>query len=179
MNRRGFTLVELLVVMGIMALLLGIATLNFSRMTKKSTAENNVRELYATLKMAQMDSLRTYRRHAVAISANSYVLRRYSSAACRVSMMIFGGLASRARRISTSIPLCLGIIRSMISRSSGRGSENKAETSRGRFSASLYVGMTIRVFNTMLSRSGMINAVFYLLRRADGRAAWDFENARG
>jgi hypothetical protein len=50
-------------------------------MTRKSHAEHNMRELYGTLKMAQMDSLRTYRRHTVAISADSYVVRRYSSAA--------------------------------------------------------------------------------------------------
>jgi prepilin-type N-terminal cleavage/methylation domain-containing protein len=80
MNKRGLSLVELLVAIAIIGIVLSLTTLNFSKMTKKGNAETAVRELYSDITTAQMDSLRTHRRHQVTFNAGSYVIRRYSSA---------------------------------------------------------------------------------------------------
>lgn len=81
MGSRGFSLVELLVVMAIVGTLVGLATLNFSKMGKKKKDEAEVRQLHAVLVDTQLASLRTYRRHTVTISANGYVIRRFASPA--------------------------------------------------------------------------------------------------
>ena len=81
MNSRGLSLVELLVAIAIIGILLSISTLNFNQMSRKSKAESDMRELYSEIKTAQMDSLRTKRRHEVTLNTGGYVIRRFESAA--------------------------------------------------------------------------------------------------
>jgi prepilin-type N-terminal cleavage/methylation domain-containing protein len=81
MGRRGFSLVELLVVITIVGTLVALTTLNFSKMSKQKKDEAEVRQLHAVLVDTQLASLRTYRRHTVTISANGYVIRRFASPA--------------------------------------------------------------------------------------------------
>ncbi|MEI8356199.1 MAG: prepilin-type N-terminal cleavage/methylation domain-containing protein, partial [Deltaproteobacteria bacterium] len=80
MNRSGFSLVELLVIIGITSILLGIATLNFTHWVTRCNIEKEVKELYAELMSARQQSFVTGMNHRVEFeSANSIVFRLYSS----------------------------------------------------------------------------------------------------
>lgn len=81
MNRQGFTLIELIVVMAIMATLLSIGALEFSKWSRKNSREAQVRELMADVTTAQINALQQKRRHRLEISSGSYAIRRYASAA--------------------------------------------------------------------------------------------------
>jgi type IV fimbrial biogenesis protein FimT len=79
MKARGFTVIELVVVLGILTILLGIATLNFSDWQKKSLVERYAKELYTDLQDARSNAAYTKFRRGVQLSAKSVAFRRYSS----------------------------------------------------------------------------------------------------
>jgi type IV fimbrial biogenesis protein FimT len=80
MNRRGFTIVELVVVIAIIAILLTLATLAFNQWVRKSNIEREVKELYADLMYARQQALVTGMRHRIQfVSAKSIAIRRFSS----------------------------------------------------------------------------------------------------
>lgn len=81
MGQRGFTLVELMVVIAIMGTLATVATLNFGSYQRKSRLERQVRELYSDVQDARMQAAFTKRRHSVEFTANQASFRRYSSEA--------------------------------------------------------------------------------------------------
>lgn len=80
MNRHGFALTELITVVVILSLLLAIAALNFSQMTKKSQIERHVRETLGDLNTARADSIFRKSRHAIIFKTGGYIMKRYSSA---------------------------------------------------------------------------------------------------
>jgi prepilin-type N-terminal cleavage/methylation domain-containing protein len=77
MNKTGFSLLELLVVIAIMGILLSIATLNFSQMSKKSGVEKEIQEMYADLMAVRTQSFYQKRGRSVTISSTSFAI--YSS----------------------------------------------------------------------------------------------------
>jgi prepilin-type N-terminal cleavage/methylation domain-containing protein len=65
MNDRGFSLVEMIVVIGIMATLLSIATLQFNRMTTKYNIEAQTKMLHGDLMKVRAEALLQKRSRAV------------------------------------------------------------------------------------------------------------------
>jgi len=57
MNSRGFTLVEMIVVMAIIAILASIATTNWNRMTVKTTVEGQIRAVHAEMMRLRLEAL--------------------------------------------------------------------------------------------------------------------------
>jgi len=81
MNRRGFTIVELVVVMAIMGILLAVVTFAFTGWMRKTKIESQTREFFSDLNRARTESLFRKRRHSIVMngSATGYAFRRYSS----------------------------------------------------------------------------------------------------
>lgn len=66
-KERGFTIVELVVVVSIMAILLTIGSLNFSEMQRKSKVEEQVRSIYSTLTDVRLQAMYTKTPRAVTV----------------------------------------------------------------------------------------------------------------
>jgi len=81
MTKRGFSLVELVVVLAIMGILLSIVALNFSSWTRKVQIEKQTREFVSDLNTAKRDSIFLKRRHGIVLNntATGYAFRQYSS----------------------------------------------------------------------------------------------------
>jgi prepilin-type N-terminal cleavage/methylation domain-containing protein len=57
MNRRGFTLVEMLIVMAIIAILLAVSTIAFNRWVNRNKVETQFKTMYADLMTARSQAL--------------------------------------------------------------------------------------------------------------------------
>lgn len=75
----GFTLTELVLVVAISAILLGLATLNFSSMQKKSGIEKETRQLFTDLGTARLNALCGKHPAMVIVQQSSYIYKQYSS----------------------------------------------------------------------------------------------------
>ncbi len=78
-NDRGFTLIELIIVMVIMGVLLTLAAISFSNWNRKSQIERQTREMFADINLARNESVFKKSRHAMIFQPNSYIMKRYSS----------------------------------------------------------------------------------------------------
>lgn len=65
MRNRGFTLVELVVVIGISGILLAIGTLQFNSMNQKSAVEGEVRTIYSNLTDVRLEAMYTKTKRGV------------------------------------------------------------------------------------------------------------------
>jgi len=74
MNDRGFSLLELIVVMLIMATLFSIAGLSFKTWYDRYKAEGQIRILHADLMQARLSAMQKNRQQYVVISTGSYAL---------------------------------------------------------------------------------------------------------
>ena len=79
MNKHGFALTELIVVIGLIAILLAITTLDFGAWQRKSMVERYTKELYSDLQDARMRAAFTKVRQGVELSAQQVTFRRYTS----------------------------------------------------------------------------------------------------
>lgn len=80
-QEKGFSLVELIVIMVIVGLLSAIVALNFNEWTRKAQIEKTTRELYSDLNSVRTESIFRKQLHSLIIDSNAtgYVLKRYSS----------------------------------------------------------------------------------------------------
>lgn len=79
MDKRGYSLVELIVVVGLIATLLALAMLDFSTWQRKAQVEREVKEMYADVQNARSQATFTKQRQAVVFGAQSLTFRRFSS----------------------------------------------------------------------------------------------------
>jgi len=77
MGQRGFTLVEVIIVIAISAILLTIATLNWNQMQTKAAVETQIKTLHADLMEVRLAALYGKRARSVVISGQVY--KEYSS----------------------------------------------------------------------------------------------------
>ena len=82
MATRGFSLVELLVVITLIGMLLALAVLNFSKLQQQALLEKQTKELYSDLVEIRQAAMHTKMEHDVHFASGSrLVFRRYSSEA--------------------------------------------------------------------------------------------------
>jgi prepilin-type N-terminal cleavage/methylation domain-containing protein len=79
MKSKGFTIVELLVVVGLISVLLTIGVLNFNSWQRKNIVEKNVKELYSDVQEARTAALYTKFRRRIDLAAKQVTFNSYSS----------------------------------------------------------------------------------------------------
>jgi len=79
MNRRGFSLIELVVVVTIIGILAGMVTLRFHDMMIKSNYEKEVRELHANVVRIRLSAIQRSQRTVMFFGPNQYTFKTYSS----------------------------------------------------------------------------------------------------
>jgi prepilin-type N-terminal cleavage/methylation domain-containing protein len=81
---RGFTIVELLVVISIIAVIAGMATLSWNRMVMKSAVESQIKMVHADMMSVRLDAL--YSKRARRVTLVGKVFNIYSSTATATSV---------------------------------------------------------------------------------------------
>ncbi len=88
MNERGFTLVELLIVVALIGILSGLATYEFKREQRKSIIEAEVRDMYTEIVNARLQSFYTKQPRAVIVSGTDFKVVDATSGATLSSMTL-------------------------------------------------------------------------------------------
>lgn len=79
LGTKGFSLIELLIVIAIVGIAAGVATLNFRQWVQKANIEKQTRELFGDLNEARLKSIYMKKRHSIVLYPNSYLFKEYSS----------------------------------------------------------------------------------------------------
>jgi prepilin-type N-terminal cleavage/methylation domain-containing protein len=79
MKNNGFSIIELVVVVGIIGLLLSIVSINFGQWQLKSNIERQANEMYMEIAEARQLALHTRQARTITFSANNLVFKRYTS----------------------------------------------------------------------------------------------------
>jgi len=77
----GFSLIELLISISVMAILMATATISFNSWQTKNKMEAQTREIFADLEEARIKAFTQKKVHGVVYQPNSYVMKSYSSEA--------------------------------------------------------------------------------------------------
>jgi len=78
-KQSGFSLIELLTVIAVIAILLSISSLAFNSWQKKADLEAQTREMRADIVDARARSLQQKKEHRITFQPTSYVMKSYSS----------------------------------------------------------------------------------------------------
>lgn len=79
MCNRGFTLIEILIAIAIMAILLAVAIPQFNTMQNKVKIEKQTKELHSAIVSARLSAMQDKRPGAVYLGTNQYVYKVYTS----------------------------------------------------------------------------------------------------
>lgn len=79
MKPKGFTLVELLIVIAIMAIIISVATLNFRSMKGKADTERQARELQSDITAIRLHAMQNRQRSALMLGPKQYIYKTYTS----------------------------------------------------------------------------------------------------
>jgi prepilin-type N-terminal cleavage/methylation domain-containing protein len=105
MNSRGFTLVELMIVIAMAGILMAVATLNFNSMLRKSQIDKQTREIVSDLVSLRIDAMQKKRRSAAFLGPKQIKFKSYSSAAENI---LTGGTDLSTKPLSYSINMLIG-----------------------------------------------------------------------
>lgn len=76
----GFTIVELVVVVAIIATLLSLATLSFNSWMTKNKVESQVNQMVTDFNELRLRAITRKQRHSITLNPSNYVLKSFSSA---------------------------------------------------------------------------------------------------
>lgn len=74
MKKKGFTLIEICIVIVITGILAGLAFVNFSGLSNKYNLENQVREMYSDLMNTRLMAMNKNRTHFMALAVGNYTV---------------------------------------------------------------------------------------------------------
>lgn len=78
-NRDGFSLIELIIVIGLIGILSGAATFAFKQWQYKGMVENQIRQMATDISEVRVRALTRKQRHSITLNEYSYVFKSYSS----------------------------------------------------------------------------------------------------
>jgi prepilin-type N-terminal cleavage/methylation domain-containing protein len=78
-TRSGFSLIELIIIITVMGIVMGFATLAFHQWQLKSNVEGQVREMFSDLSEARVRAFHEKKLYRIVYQPSNYVLRSYSS----------------------------------------------------------------------------------------------------
>ena len=79
MKSDGYSLVEIIIVIAIIAIALSIATLNFRSMKDKGDIERQTRELQSDITGIRLNAMQKKQRSAIMLDPRQYIYKTYSS----------------------------------------------------------------------------------------------------
>ena len=79
MKSRGFSLVELMVVIAIIGIILAVTTINYGSWMRKYGVEAQIKEMHNDLSNIRVKAIQSKMRHDVVFSPNNFVFRRFST----------------------------------------------------------------------------------------------------
>jgi prepilin-type N-terminal cleavage/methylation domain-containing protein len=74
MKKKGFTLIEICIVIAITGIMAGLAFVSFSGLANKYNLENQVRELYSDLMNTRLMAMNKNRSHFMVLAAGNYTV---------------------------------------------------------------------------------------------------------